>query len=69
MSAPQSLSELIRVRARHQPQAELFIGRPRHRTWADFDARTNRGAAVLRGMGLQPGARAGILAANCPEWI
>ncbi|MFI5394285.1 MAG: class I adenylate-forming enzyme family protein [Candidatus Binatia bacterium] len=69
MSAPESLIEQVRAKARQEPEAELFVGRNGHRTWAEFDRRTNRLAQALRRLGLGKGERAGILAANCPEWM
>ncbi len=69
MGKPETLVELIRLRARQQPDAVLFTGGGDQRTWAAFEARSNRGAAVLRRRGVQHGDRVGILAANCPEWM
>ncbi len=68
MSQPTTLIDVLRARARGHPDADLFVGNTR-RTWADFDARSNRGAHLLRGLGLRHGDRVAILAANCPEWI
>jgi long-chain acyl-CoA synthetase len=65
---PETLVELIRVRAAGQPDGELFVGNTR-RSWGEFDTRSNRGARLLRGLGLRRGGRVGVLAANCPEWL
>jgi acyl-CoA synthetase (AMP-forming)/AMP-acid ligase II len=64
----ETLVELIRARADSRPDAELFIGNT-CRSWGEFDARSNRGARVLRRLGLRRGERVGVLAANCPEWL
>lgn len=38
-------------------------------TYREFDERVTRLAAGLLGLGLQPGARVGIWAPNCAEWV
>jgi acyl-CoA synthetase (AMP-forming)/AMP-acid ligase II len=68
MSQPQTLIELVRAKAHERPDTELFAGTDPC-TWGTFETRTNRGAQALRGLGLRRGERAGILAANCPEWV
>ncbi|MFQ5665575.1 MAG: class I adenylate-forming enzyme family protein [Candidatus Binatia bacterium] len=68
MTPPGTLIDIIGRSACERPGAGVFVG-PTHRTWAEFDARTQRAAQVLRRLGLRRGGRAGILGRNCPEWL
>lgn len=65
----ETFAELIRDRARRQPEAAAVVASDNRRTWAELDARTGRMASVLRRLGVRKRDRVGILATNCPEWI
>ena len=40
-----------------------------HMTWRELDREVERVARGLAGLGLRPGDRAGVWAANCAEWL
>src|SRR4051794_24357286 len=66
-----TISQLLADNARRIPSREALIVRHQgvRLTWAEMDAEATRVARGLAGLGLAPGDRAGIWAANCVEWV
>jgi acyl-CoA synthetase (AMP-forming)/AMP-acid ligase II len=69
MSLPQTLIDVVRSRARDQPDAEALVGGGVRRSWADLAAGAAGVANALRKRGVCPGDRVGILGTNCPAWV
>ena len=65
MQLTQALTRAVQTRHRHA--ATIYNGRMR--TWAEVGRRVPRLAAGLRGLGLQPGERLGVLALNSDNYI
>jgi amino acid adenylation domain-containing protein len=55
-----SIAELFELRAREAPDAEALVGDGAALTYAELDARANRLAERLRGLGVTRGTRVGI---------
>ncbi len=66
-----TISELLAENARRYPDRDALVVRHQNvrLTWRDLDAEATRTARGLAGLGLGPGDRAGIWAANCLEWV
>jgi fatty-acyl-CoA synthase len=64
-------SQALRDRAAQGPDHDALVVRHQNArfTWAELDAEVTRVARGLAGLGLKPGDRAGIWAANCVEWV
>lgn len=56
--------QMIREAAQKNPQAEAIVCGKQRRTWAEFDARMNRVAHALIGMGVQNKDRVAVLSPN-----
>ncbi len=66
-----TISQLLAENARRFPDRDALVVRHQnvHLTWRELDAEATRTARGLAGLGLRPGDRAGIWAANCLEWV
>ncbi len=64
-----NVGEIIGVHARLQPDAPAARDLRRALTWSQYEARANRLAHALLGLGLRPGDRVAIYAYNCLEWM
>jgi fatty-acyl-CoA synthase len=66
-----TISQVLADTARKYPDRDALIvcHQNVHLTWAELDREATRTARGLIGLGLRPGDRAGIWAANCLEWI
>ena len=66
-----TISELLAENARRYPDRDALVVRHQNvrLTWRELDAEATRTARGLAGLGLRPGDRAGIWAANCLEWV
>jgi len=66
-----TISQVLAGTARKFPDRDALIVCQQnvHLTWAELDREATRTARGLIGLGLRPGDRAGIWAANCLEWI
>ncbi|MGI5159132.1 class I adenylate-forming enzyme family protein [Microbispora sp. CA-102843] len=64
------VSDIVRRNAQFFPNRDAVVlpGRVR-RTWRELDARTNRFANALLGLGLSKGDRVAIYAPNCGEYV
>jgi len=51
-----------------RPKALALAGDGVRLDWADAESRCNALAAALRGLGVRPGDRVGLLLTNCVEW-
>ncbi|GAA0997357.1 long-chain fatty acid--CoA ligase [Acrocarpospora macrocephala] len=64
------VSDIIRRNARFFPDRDaVIVPQGAHRTWQELDARTNRFANALLGMGLAKGDRLAVFAPNCGEYL
>ena len=63
------LGEIIGVHARLQPDAPAARDSCRALTWSQYEARANRLAHALLGLGLRPGDRVAIFAYNGLAWM
>jgi fatty-acyl-CoA synthase len=66
-----TISQLLAENARRFPDRDALVVRHQNvrLTWRELDAEATRTARGLAGLGLRPGDRAGIWAANCLEWV
>ena len=66
-----TISQVLADTARKFPDQDALIvcHQNVHLTWSELDREATRTARGLIGLGLRPGDRAGIWAANCLEWI
>jgi fatty-acyl-CoA synthase len=66
-----TISQLLSDNAARFPDREALVVRHQEvrLTWRDLDAEATRTARGLAGLGLRPGDRIGIWAANCVEWV
>ena len=64
-----TLAEAVATHARLQPTRLAVRDSRRSLTYAAWHARNETLAAALRGLGLPSGARVGVLAYNCLEWM
>ena len=64
-----NIGEIITVNARLQPHGPAVRDLRRALTWAQYEARANRLANALAGLGLRQGDRVAIFAFNCLEWL
>jgi fatty-acyl-CoA synthase len=66
-----TISQLLADNARRFPDRDALIVRHQNvrLTWAQLDREATRTAGGLAGLGLRPGDRIGVWAANCVEWV
>ncbi len=66
-----TVADLLERAARHSPETLAVISRHQnlHITYAELYSTARRVAAGLHEIGLRPGDRVGVWAANCVEWI
>lgn len=66
-----TISRLLADTARKYPDRDALIVRHQgvRLTWRELDEAATRTARGLAGLGLRPGDRIGIWAANCVEWV
>jgi len=66
-----TISQLLAGNARRFPDRDALIVRHQNvrLTWAELDREATRTARGLAGLGLRPGDRIGVWAANCVEWV
>ena len=66
-----TISQVLAETARRLPDRDALVvcHQGVRLTWAELDREATRTARGLIGLGLRPGDRAGIWAANCLEWI
>ena len=66
-----TISQVLADTARRFPDRDALVvcHQGVRLTWAELDREATRTARGLAGLGLRPGDRAGIWAANCLEWI
>ncbi|UCC61690.1 MAG: AMP-binding protein [Anaerolineae bacterium] len=62
--AVQTLGDVVQRNARHFPNQEAVIAGDVRLTHAEVNARANRLAHALRGLGVEPGDRVALLARN-----
>ncbi|MBL6598083.1 MAG: AMP-binding protein [Alphaproteobacteria bacterium] len=65
----QTLGDLLDEMAAQRADAEAIIWRDQRLSYAEWRDRTNRFARGLLSLGIKPGDRVGLLAANRPEWL
>ena len=65
----QTLGDLLDELARAHGDAEAIIWRDQRISYAEWRKRTERFARGLLSLGIKPGDRVGLLAANRPEWL
>lgn len=70
---PTALQQQLLDRARKTPD-QLYLCQPvdrqwNHWTWAEAHAEASRLAESLRGLGLAPGDRVGLISKNCAHWV
>jgi fatty-acyl-CoA synthase len=67
----QPIGQVLAATAARFPARDALIVRHQQVrfTWAELESHVDLLARGLRGMGLRPGDRAGIWAANCAEWL
>ncbi|MWV11870.1 AMP-binding protein [Pseudomonas sp. R-28-1W-6] len=63
----QPLSEYLRAWARQQPQAIALDFYGHSLSWAELDRLSDRCAALLADLGVQPGDRVALFMPNCPQ--
>lgn len=63
----QPLSEYLRAWARQQPQAIALDFYGHSLSWAELDRLSDRCAALLAELGVQPGDRVALFMPNCPQ--
>jgi long-chain acyl-CoA synthetase len=63
-----NLAGLVRSAARSRPGGPALIFRSGRITWAELDARVDRAAAALLGLGLRRGDRVGLQLGNTPDF-
>lgn len=63
----QPLSEYLRAWARQQPQAIALDFYGHSLSWAELDQLSDRCAALLAELGVQPGDRVALFMPNCPQ--
>ncbi|MGB9378248.1 MAG: AMP-binding protein [Mycobacteriales bacterium] len=63
-----NLADLARAAARARPDSPALLFRDEQVTWAELDARIDRVAAGLLGLGLSAGDRVGLQLTNTPEF-
>ena len=66
-----TISQVLAWNAERYPDRDALVVRHQKTrlTWRELDAEATRTARGLAGLGLQPGDRVGIWAANCLEWV
>jgi len=66
-----TISQLLADTAHRHPDREALVipHQGARLTWSELDAEATRTARGLSGLGLSPGDRIGIWAANCVEWV
>ncbi len=64
----ENLAGLVRAAARARPGRPALLFRSERITWADIDARVDRAAAALLGLGLHPGDRVAVQLGNTPHF-
>lgn len=69
MNRLNTLSDAVATHARRHPDKLAVRDSVRSLTFAEWDVRTERLAAGLRGLGLEKGDRVALLAYNCLEWM
>lgn len=63
-----NLSDLVRQAAARAPQKPALLHLDRQLSWSELDARVDRVAAGLRGLGLDPGDRVALVLGNTPAF-
>lgn len=63
-SVAEHLAALVRAAARSRPGGPALLTRSQRLTWAELDARVDRAAAALLGLGLHSGDRVGLQLSN-----
>jgi long-chain acyl-CoA synthetase len=63
-----NLAELVRAAAQRSPDKAAFLFGSQSLTWREVDAQVDAAARALRGLGLEPGDRVGLLLANTPDF-
>jgi len=63
-----NLAGLVRAAARARPGGPALLFRSERITWAELDARVDRAAAALLGLGLDPGDRVALQLGNTPHF-
>lgn len=66
---PANLSELVRAAAAASPDRAALVHGSRRTSWAELEAQVAGFAVALRGSGLDPGDRVGLLLGNVPEFV
>ena len=69
LAAPLGVADLVRQRARAQPDAPAITDGDLHLTCAQLQARVSRLALALRAAGVAPGERVAVLSENRVEYI
>jgi fatty-acyl-CoA synthase len=66
-----TISQVLAGNAQRWPDRDALIARHQNvrLTWSELDREATRTARGLAGLGLRPGDRAGIWAANYAEWV
>lgn len=61
-----SLARTIRRHAAERPEVDAFVTGDEQMTWADYDRRSDRVAAILADTGLEPGERVAVIYPDGP---
>jgi fatty-acyl-CoA synthase len=66
-----TIGEVLRETARRNPTVEALVSRHQNArfTWLELVRQTERVAAGLLALGLNPGDRVGVWSTNCAEWV
>ncbi|HVP48925.1 MAG TPA: AMP-binding protein [Bryobacteraceae bacterium] len=66
-----TIGQLLEDAAEHNPSGDALISRHQglRLSYLDLNNQVNRTARALAGLGIGPGDRVGMWAANCAEWI
>lgn len=62
-----TIGEMVKRNGLNWPERDAFVDTRRRFSWAEFDARTDALGHALRGLGVRPGDRVAMLAADCIE--
>ena len=64
-----TLPHLVHAVARCTPDAPALVAGEVRLSWAGLDDAVRRGASALRGLGVRPGSRVGLLGPNTADWL
>ena len=68
-AGPRNLADLVRVAATRTPDKPALLYREQRLTWGELDSAVDAAAAGLRGLGVGPGDRVGLVMGNIPELV